>query len=602
MFKTAKEDFWLLKSSGKHIFIFELTYKLAATAIVFPLAVLLLDLVFNIAGISYLTNEYILQAVTNPVVIATIIIFIVAFVAYCTYEMSFLATCFELKRQECRASILETGLTAFKRMKNFAKIKNIPLAMFYFIFIFAINITVWGNLFYSQTTVNIFKTYVIYGGWLVKLILAAVILLIYGLAIPGIYSFTIFTLEGIPFRKAYKKSAKMVKKHFSGTVLSLIGYNVAILLVIGIFYVIISVVLIVGVRLLDMAYIGSAVYLSVLKYVQNGTKILLVYVAIPISYTVISRMYYKYGDDEEIDFSVIYIKDRYFRVNRIIYFTVLIVSLVLNGIYLVTSFHKNPFDRIAVFHETKITAHRGASIEAPENTLAAFKKAIENMSDYIELDVQLTADDEVVVIHDASTLRTTGVDKKVSSMTLEEIKQLDAGSYFSEEYAGEQIPTLREVMELVDGRVMLNIELKSTVDNQKLVEKVIEIIKEYNVLDKCVITSFDYYALKYVKQYEPKLQTGYILSIAYGDYYNMEDVDFFSMNASFLSKRTVDAIHYSGKQVYAWTVNNETSIKNLTNKGVDNIITDDPVLARETVYSRDTSETLINMIKYVFNR
>ena len=110
-----------------------------------------------------------------------------------------------------------------------------------------------------------------------------------------------------------------------------------------------------------------------------------------------------------------------------------------------------------------------------------------------------------------------------------------------------------------------------------------------------------HYALKYAKHYDTKIQTGYILSVAYGDYFNMPDIDFFSMNASFLSKRTVDAIHQSGKQVFAWTVNNQASIKNLTNKGVDNIITDNPVLARETVYSRDTSETLINMIKYVFN-
>jgi glycerophosphoryl diester phosphodiesterase len=121
------------------------------------------------------------------------------------------------------------------------------------------------------------------------------------------------------------------------------------------------------------------------------------------------------------------------------------------------------------------------------------------------------------------------------------------------------------------------------------------------MVDKCVITSLDYYALKYTKKYDEKIQTGYILSVAYGDFYNMDSVDFFSVNASFLSKRTVDAIHNAGKQVYAWTVNNDTSIKNLTNKGVDNIITDNPVLAREVIYSRDTSETMLNMIKYVFN-
>lgn len=90
--------------------------------------------------------------------------------------------------------------------------------------------------------------------------------------------------------------------------------------------------------------------------------------------------------------------------------------------------------------------------------------------------------------------------------------------------------------------------------------------------------------------------------MAYGKFYEIDDVDFFSVNASFLTKRVVDAIHNSGKQVYAWTVNNDASIKNLTNKGVDNIITDKPVTAREVIYSRDTSETLINMIKYVFNQ
>lgn len=602
MFQLAKEDFWLLKNSGKHIFIFELTYKLAATAIVFPLAVLLLDLVFRLAGISYLTNEYILQAVTNPFVILTIIVFIVLFVIYCTFEMSFMTSCFELKRQECSASIIETGLTALKRMKRLFKIRNIPLAFFYFMMILAINITILANILYSQTMVNLVRTYIIYNGWMIKVILAAIVLLIYGFAIPGLYSFNIFILEGLNFKNAYKKSTRMVKKHFVGTMVSLMMYNLAIVVIIAIFYVLISFVLIAGVKLLDMAYLGSAVYLSVLKYVRTGTKVFLLYIAIPVSYTVISRMYYKYSREEDIDFSVVYIHNRYFRLNRAIYFSVLAISIALNCIYIIISFNKNPFDRIAIFHETKITAHRGASMEAPENTLAAFSKAIENMADYIELDVQLTADGEVVVMHDASAFRTTGVDRKISSMTLEEVKKLDAGSYFGEKFAGEQVPTLQEVMKLVQGRAMLNIEIKSTSAGMSLIEKVIEIIGKYNGMDKCVITSFDYDVLKYAKQYDARIQTGYILSVAYGDFYNMSDVDFFSMNASFLSKRTVDAIHNAGKQVYAWTVNNETSIKNLTNKGVDNIITDNPVLARETIYSRDTSETLINMIKYVFNR
>lgn len=601
MFKKAKEDFWLLRRSGKHILIFELTYKLAATALVYPLAVLLLNLVFRVAGISYLTNEYILKAVTHPMVILTMIVLIVLFVLYCTYEMAFLASCFELKRQACRASIIETGLTALKRMKCLFKFKNVPLALFYFIMILAINITICGNVLYSQTTVNLLRTYVFHNSWQAKAILILGIVVIYGFTVFGIYTFNIFMLEEPHFKKAYWKSAVMVKKHFLKTVFSLAVYNLTVLAVIGLFYLLISVVLIAGVKLLDMAYIGSAVYLSVLRYVRTGTNVFLLYIAIPVSYALISKMYYKYSRQEDIDFSVVYIHNRYFRFNRAVYFSVLVLSILLNIVYMIGSFNKNPFDKIAIFHETKITAHRGASMEAPENTLAAFHKAMENMADYIELDVQLTSDNEVVVMHDASAYRTTGVDKKICDMTLEEVKQLDAGSFFGEEYAGEQVPTLREVLELVNGRVLLNIEIKSAGASIRLVEKVIELIQEYNVVERCVITSFDYHALKYAKHYDTRIQTGYILSVAYGDYYNMPDIDFFSMNASFLSKRTVDAIHQSGKQIFAWTVNNQNSIKNLTNKGVDNIITDNPVLARETVYSRDTSETLRNMIKYVFN-
>ena len=199
MLKKAKEDLSLLTRSGKHIFVFELTYKLAATAIVYPLAVLVLNLVFSFAGISYLTNEYILKAVTNPAVILTLVLLIVLFVLYCSYEMSFLTTCFELKRQECTASIIETGLTALKHIRPLFQIKNIPLALFYFIMILTINVAICGNVLYSQTAVNLFKTYILRNTWFVKGALIAGTLIIYTVMIFGIYSFHVFMLEGVDF-------------------------------------------------------------------------------------------------------------------------------------------------------------------------------------------------------------------------------------------------------------------------------------------------------------------------------------------------------------------------------------------------------------------
>ena len=247
-------------------------------------------------------------------------------------------------------------------------------------------------------------------------------------------------------------------------------------------------------------------------------------------------------------------------------------------------------------------AHRGASTETPENTMAAFQKAIDDMADYIELDVQLTSDGEVIVMHDSNAYRTTGVDENIANMTYKEVRRLDAGSWYSVEYKGEKVPGLREVLELAQGKIKLNIELKPADNSEELARKTVALIEKYNMENDCVITSFSSSALSAAKSCDENIRVGYILSAAYGDYYDMKNIDFFSVNAAFLSKRTIDAIHNSGKQVYAWTVNNKDSIKNLTNKGVDGVITDNPVLARETIYSRDTSETIINMIRYVFNQ
>jgi glycerophosphoryl diester phosphodiesterase len=468
--------------------------------------------------------------------------------------------------------------------------------------IMAINVTILCNLLFSETVLNLFKTYVLNNTWRVKLLLCIAVLVIYAFVIFGVYSFNIFILEKKSFVQAYKKSMQMVKKNFLGTLLSLVLYNLAILVLIGVFYVLISLILVAGVKILDMAYIGSVVYLSALKYVRTGTKIFLFYIAIPASYTVISRMYYKYTKEEDINYSVIHIREKFFKLNRVVYFALLVGSIVLNISYAVFAFNRNPFDKVAIFHVTNVTAHRGASVYAPENTLSAFSRAIEEMADYIELDVQQTKDGAIVVMHDSSAYRTTGVDRRIGDMTLEEVKTLDAGSSFSREFAGEKVPTLDEVLELVNGRAMLNVEIKTNSTDQNIAKEVVDIIQKHDASEDCVITSFNYSVLKQVKALDDTIEVGYILSVAYGDFYSTDDVDFFSMNASFLSKRLVDAIHNSGKEVYAWTVNNETSIRNLTNKGVDNIITDNPKLARETIYSRDTSETLTNMIKYVFNR
>lgn len=602
IFKKIRNNFSLLIDSSRQVWIFEFAYKLVAFAVIFPIVLLAINSLMKIAGISYLTNEYIQRVITHPIVIIAIFIAICVFVFYCTYEMTYLSVCFETKRTSCNASIVDIFYNSYKVFRRVFKPKHIGLSIFYFISIMASNVTVLFNILYSETNTNLIKMYVLRNHWYIKAAVILVFVIMFAVVIPGIYAMNICMMEGLGFREAYKKSARMVKKHPVGTISALVVYNLFILAIIGITYVLISVFLVAGVKLLNMAYLGNAIFLSALRTERFIIKCILVCVAIPLSFSAITHMYYRYTDIDDITFEFIDIQEGPARRRRIAYAVIMAAALVADACYLLISFNNNPFENVAIFHETKVMAHRGASTEAPENTMAAFQKAIDDMADYIELDVQLTNNGEVIVMHDSNAYRTTGVDANIVNMTYKEVKTLDAGSWFSDEYVGENVPSLKEVLELTQGKIKLNIELKPADNDTALAKNTVRLIEKYNMVNDCVITSFSESALKAVKTYNQEIKVGYILSAAYGDFYDMKNVDFFSVNAAFLSKRTIDAIHNSGKRVYAWTVNNKESIKNLTNKGVDGIITDNPVLARETIYSRDTSETIINMIRYVFNQ
>ena len=595
IFKKLRNNFSLLIDSSRHVWTFELAYKLVAFAVIFPIVLFTINFLMKIAGVNYLTNEYIQRAMTHPVVIFAIFLAMGIFVFYCTYEMTYLSVCFETKRTSCNASVVDIFYNSFKP-------RHVGLSIFYFISILASNVTVWFNVLYSETNTNLIKMYIIRNHWYIKAEVIFMFVIIYAIVIPGIYAMNICMMEGLGFREAYKKSAHMVKKHPMGTISALVVYNLVMLAIIGITYVLISVFLVAGVKILNMAYLGNAIFLSALRTERLIIKCILVCVAIPLSFSAISHMYYKYTDVDDITFEFTDIQEGPAKRRKIIYSIVLTAAVVADAFYLIMTFNNNPFENVAIFHETKVMAHRGASTETPENTMAAFQKAIDDMADYIELDVQLTSDGEVIVMHDSNAYRTTGVDENIVNMTYKEVRRLDAGSWYSDEYKGEKVPGLREVLELAQGKIKLNIELKPADNGEELARKTVALIEKYNMENDCVITSFSSSALSAAKSCDENIRVGYILSAAYGDYYDMKNIDFFSVNAAFLSKRTIDAIHNSGKQVYAWTVNNKDSIKNLTNKGVDGVITDNPVLARETIYSRDTSETIVNMIRYVFNQ
>jgi glycerophosphoryl diester phosphodiesterase len=243
--------------------------------------------------------------------------------------------------------------------------------------------------------------------------------------------------------------------------------------------------------------------------------------------------------------------------------------------------------RLDLKRDVAVTAHRGASVAAPENTMASFRRALEAGADFIELDVQRTRDGQVVVVHDGDLMRMAGDPRKIVALTVEDLASIDIGRTYAPEFAGEHVPTLAEVIGLTRGRAKINIELKYNVPDPALAPAVLEVLKRENFLDQVVITSLDQAALKQVEAGGPGPQTGLIVTAAMGNVVQTA-ADFLSLNSAQATPSLLRRAHAAGKAVHVWTVNKPEVMLRMIERGVDNIITDDPGLLKKVMRERNT--------------
>lgn len=251
-----------------------------------------------------------------------------------------------------------------------------------------------------------------------------------------------------------------------------------------------------------------------------------------------------------------------------------------------------------------VTAHRGASLFAPENTMAAFRTAMDAGATYAELDVQLTRDRQLVVLHDADLMRMGGDPRRVARSTLAELQAVDVGRHRGPQFAGERVPTLEQVIDAVRGRMKLNVELKYNVPDPELAPAVIDLLRRKDFLGDAVITSLDYAALREVRRLEPRLRTGHIVTAALGDV-TRSSADFLSLNAARATPLLVRRARAAGKDVHVWTVNDPDAMLRMIERGVDNVITDDPATFARVVAERSAlgrAELLGLRLRVLFDR
>ena len=232
----------------------------------------------------------------------------------------------------------------------------------------------------------------------------------------------------------------------------------------------------------------------------------------------------------------------------------------------------------------EVSAHRGASAHAPENTLAAIELAIVEQADYAEIDVQETSDGVVILLHDTDLMKVAGDPRRIHEVTLEELQQIDVGSKFSEEFAGERVPTLAEAIDTAKGRIKLNIELKFTRNAEALVDRVLAILEEKQ-FDDVIMMSLDLNGILEVRKKDPDRFIGHLVTAAVGDV-TRSDVDFLAPSHSKVNDSFIRSARGAGKQVHAWTVNEEADMLAMIVVGVDNLITDYPGRARQVLADR----------------
>ena len=441
-------------------------------------------------------------------------------------------------------------------------------------------------------------------GWMAVAAYVLIQLLFVIIIVSSAYSLHLLILTKDKFHDCIKKSKKMISGEKVKMIAAMLLWTLLVVATIALVTFGISFFIILAVKGVSNHRVAFRTALKVLKYAAKVFTAMSAFFSAPaVMCWLTGRFFTDIDEKEKLELPVIE-PEKVSHVKRIVTVCIIAAAAFLANFSYIRELYKgNVSLNVGILARTQVTAHRGASKAAPENTLPAFEAAIESGADYIELDVQLTKDGELVVMHDDDIKRTTDGEGTLSLMTYEETQKYSAGSWFSDDgtFDDVKIPKLSEVLELVGHDILLNIEIKSHGNVAATAEKVAELIEEYDIGDSCYVTSFSYKALKKIKEIDPEIKTALIANIAPSTVYSqMKYIDAISMNYLFVNQSVVNYAHHSGKKVFVWTVDRSGEMKKMMALGVDNIITNRPEKAIEVVDSDSVGDTVLTGLEYVF--
>lgn len=609
---TSVVQFWVgmrrLTAHWKPLILFEILWKLVTLLVIAPACAGLIQLAIHLAKLKYLTTSNLLQFLRSPWTILLLAVLLLLAALYTLFEIAAVCTCFRQSRfQKVRTTLGRMVRSGLQSVLHFFRGGGPFLVLHLLVLIPLMQFSATSGIFTAMGIPDFLAYYMTKKEFLLPIYVAAIILCCL-LSVRWVFSSVLFTQNQCSYRSARATSVQLVRGRFWQTFFSVLVWNCCYFAALLVFLCMITVVVLMVIRATGSNDLIMSQAMRILKLLIQIVLWSFSFFATPICMAHLTALLEKRCVQmpevvlpEPVPLSR---SAKPFRRSTAVLtaccFTVAALGLNLSYVYSVFTGKAN--FRLALFQNPTVMAHRGLSADAPENTLYAFSDAISVGADFIELDVQQTRDGVLVVMHDSNLKRTTGVNKDIWDVDYADIQNLDAGSWFDPAYANARIPTLEETLQFVDKRAKLNIEIKPTKHGSDTLEQdVAELITRYQYTDACYVTSFSYGSLKKVKEANPEIRTGYLMSVAYGQFYSLKYADAFSLNKVFVTSQVVNAAHQQGKQIFAWTVNGMSEVRSLCNLHVDSIITDDPVMVQNVISRDSTGETLRSVLDYFIN-
>lgn len=583
---------------------YEIAFKLLSSLIFIPLISIIINYFISKSGRGVITNSQLLSFSTSLPGIVTIFLLIIISSIFINLEFGGLIIISKDTYFENNPSAFKAFLKACKNITKSFGAGSFQISIYILLIVPFLGIGATSNLLSEINIPSFIEDYLLsnYKG---IILLLSLLFIAHIFLVRWIFAFHIAIIEKKNFKASLKRSKELVKGQFFKILKAILIFNILNLVIVSILLgVLIGLPLIVVYKLGSNSFI-SLTLLSFLSITESTIMFISQIFTAPFNMALVTRLYYSRMEnidkiknsnkdthiEEEVNHKTYFKRLYKFNKNKMFlggFILILILSIFGSLLLYYADIDKN---------NVTITAHRGNSIEAPENTKSAISYALKTGADYAEIDVQETKDGKIVVIHDSNLKRLTGYNVNLWDLDYNELEKYEVGSWFSEEFKGEKIPTLEEIIKEVKGKMKINIEIKTHGHEKMLVENVVSIIEKEDFIDQCVVTSLDYDCLKKVKAINPSIKTGYIMYMVLGDIAKL-NVDFYSLEATNVNKKLVNKAHLIGREVHVWTVNDEEKMKEFIDMGVDSIITDYPETLKNILENRKKNNIIENILDY----